>query len=155
VRGWRGGGAVTALAPASLTPFPPLTASAHPAPAGAPWSAAQRRAHFRRPGASGGLAVGPGAVYTLHFWAAHVDFAGWRLAFFPWLDLRALLSGSPVQLALREMSTGQHAMCVEVWHRRLRGAPNSSALADEATAAVEGEWEEEEEQEQEAAAGAA
>lgn len=88
-------------------------------PDGSPWSADERRAHFRSPQRRRGLLFDTRYVYTFHGWENHINFATYKLNALLPLDMAKICDGQPIQLMIKDASADRYLMCLEVWHERL------------------------------------
>ncbi|KAI3431262.1 hypothetical protein D9Q98_004324 [Chlorella vulgaris] len=94
-------------------------------PNGAPLPAAQRKSHFSKAGNREGRCFPTDLVFTFYFYQHVVDVGGgYELDVgLHRFSLSRYLAGQPLQLMMRDRSSGQYLYCLHLWHQcLLKGA---------------------------------
>lgn len=88
-------------------------------PDGSPLPAAKRKAHFSRAGNRAGRCFPTDLVFTFYFYQHVVDASAYELNVLYRFDLCKYLCGQPLQLMMKDRSTGEYLYCFHMWHKRL------------------------------------
>eukprot|EP00775_Hariotina_reticulata_P011814 gene11814-11958_t len=100
---------------------------------GGPLPASRRRAFFGSKANMAGRSFDTHNVWTFHLYDQSMDYATFRLVFPLFkLDLVQVLAGQPLQLMVKEVSSGGLMMKFEVWHKRMLQHKANSSAADKA-----------------------
>jgi hypothetical protein len=90
------------------------------APGGGPLPADKRRRWCDTPANLADRFITPEHVFTLHIYQHLINFSDYKLSVAGLtLDILPVLNGQPLQLTLKDVSSGGYAFSMLVWHERI------------------------------------